>query len=164
MWLLCITCLWSRAVNLKLCLDLTVPDFLRAFQLHIWEYGIPQTCFADMGSQNVAGANLISDFLHDPEVKEYLQENGIKAVEFSQHYKGCDELGSQVESCVKLVKRLIYGSVKKSILKYFDFELLIFQTIHLVNHRPVAFRESLRDANMKEEIPAPIAPEILLKG
>ena len=24
-WLLCITCLWSQAINLKLCLDLTVP-------------------------------------------------------------------------------------------------------------------------------------------
>ena len=117
-----------------------------------------------MGSQIVAGANLISDFLRDPEVKKYLQENGIKAVEFSQYYKGCNKLGSLVESCVKLVKRLIYISVKNIFLKYFDFEFLIFQTIHLVNRRPVAFRESLRDANLKEEIPAPITPEILLKG
>ena len=40
-WLLCVTCLWSSAINLKLCLDLTVPTFLRAFQMHVFEYGIP---------------------------------------------------------------------------------------------------------------------------
>ena len=27
-WLLCITCTWSRAVNLKVCVDLTVSEFL----------------------------------------------------------------------------------------------------------------------------------------
>ena len=66
--------------------------------------------------------------------------------------------------CVKLVKRLIYGSMGKNCLTHFDFEYLVFQTIHLVNRRPVAFRESLRDTNLEEDIPAPITPEILLKG
>ncbi|XP_068226530.1 uncharacterized protein [Palaemon carinicauda] len=89
-WLLCITCLWSRAINLKLCFDMTVPTFLRALQLHIWEYGTPQLCFSDMGSQIVAGTNLISDFLSDPDTVQYLQEHGMRAVEFEQYYKGCN--------------------------------------------------------------------------
>ena len=40
-WLLCITCTWTRAINLKICSDLTVKGFLRAFQMHSFEYGIP---------------------------------------------------------------------------------------------------------------------------
>lgn len=163
-WLLCITCLWSRAINLKLCFDLTVQTFLRAFQLHIFEYGMPQICLSDKGSQIVPGTNIISDFISDPEAKQYLQENGIQCVEFYQYFKGCPKLGSLVESCVKLVKRLIHGSIGNSVLEYLDFEFIIFQTIHLVNRRPIAFKDSLRDCNLNEEIPAPITPEILLKG
>ncbi|XP_068200128.1 uncharacterized protein [Palaemon carinicauda] len=41
-WLLCFTCTWSRAVNLKICRTLSVPDFLRAFSIHCFEFGIPQ--------------------------------------------------------------------------------------------------------------------------
>ena len=120
-WLLCVTCLWSRAINLKLCLDLTVPTFLRAFQMHVFEYGIPQLCLSDKGSQIVPGTNLISDFIGDPETKQYLQENGIVNVEFIQYFKGCPKLGSLVESCVKLVKRLIHGSIRNSVIKSFRF-------------------------------------------
>ena len=117
-----------------------------------------------MGSQIVSGTNLIRDFINDPDTKQYLDENGIKCLEFNQYYKGCSQLGSLVESCVKLVKRLIYGSIKNAVLKYLDFEFLISETIHLVNRRPVAFKEGLRDGNLNEDIPAPITPEILLKG
>ena len=49
-WLLCITCLWSRAINLKLCLDMTAKTFLRALQLHVFEYGIPNLCLSVMGT------------------------------------------------------------------------------------------------------------------
>ena len=161
-WLVCITCLWSRAINLKICIDLTVPTFLRAFQLHVWEYGFPKNCFSDMGTQIIAGTNIISDFLGDVQTKQYLQENNINAIQFQQYYKGCNELGSLVEACVKLVKRL-FGSIKNYVLDYFAFEFHIFQVIHLVNRRPIAFKESLRETN-NEIVPSAITPEILLKG
>jgi hypothetical protein len=44
-YILCITCLWSRAINLKFCLDLSVKKFLKflwAFQLHSFEFGLPE--------------------------------------------------------------------------------------------------------------------------
>ena len=132
--------------------------------MRVFEYGIPQLCLSDKGSQIVPGTNLIADFIGDPDTKQYLQENGIMNVEFLQFFKGCPKLGSLVESCVKLVKRLIYGSIRNSVLNYLDFEFLVCQTIHLVNRRPVAFKSSLRDCDINEQIPAPITPEILLKG
>ena len=69
-----------------------------------------------------------------------------------------------MEACVKLVKRLIYGSIRNSVLDYFDFDFIVQQTIHLVNRRPIAFKESLRDMNVTECLPCAITPEILLRG
>ena len=164
-WVLCITCLWSRAINLKLCYDLTVKEFLRTFQLHIFQHGLPELVLSDMGSQLVAGANIIKASLNSVEVKLFLEEKNIKNVVFNQYYKGCSELGSLVESCVKLTKRLIYGSIQRNVLDAVEFDFVIAQTVHLVNKRPVAFKESLRESVISSQsVPAPITPELLLNG
>ena len=163
-YLLILTCLYTRAINLKLCLDLSVQNFLRSFQLHIFEHGLPSYCISDLGSQLVAGSNIISKFLNDKYTQRYLNENNIKSVTFSQYPKGCNKLGGLVETCVKMTKRLIYGSIHNKILNYSDFEYLICETTHLVNRRPVAFKESLRDCSIKELVPTAITPEMLVKG
>ncbi|XP_068245414.1 uncharacterized protein [Palaemon carinicauda] len=74
-WILCITCLWSRAINLKICFDLSTVEFLRAFQIHTYEYGIPELCLSDLGSSLVAGANIMTDFLRDSDTQAYFEEN-----------------------------------------------------------------------------------------
>ncbi len=162
-WILCITCLWSRAINLKVCLDLTNSNFLKAFQLHTFEFGLPELILSDLGSQIVACSNIIMDFIKDPETQLYFQETGVKSPTFDQYYKGNSSQGSLVESCVKLIKRLIYGSIKNYVLDFIDFQFLIAKTVHLVNRRPIAFKEALRD-NSLEEVPEPITPEMLLRG
>ncbi len=162
-WLLCLTCLWSRAINLKLCMNLTTQEFLRAFQLHSFEYGIPQLVLSDLGSQLVAGANIISDFLKDHEAQSYFEENNVKPIKFEQYFKGCNKLGSLVESCVKATKRLIYGSIRNNVLECREFEFIVGQTVHLINRRPVAFKDGLRD-NSGEYVPDPITPESLIHG
>ena len=124
-WLLCLTCMWSRSINLKICDSLSVDDFLRAFQLHTFEFGLPQYCFSDMGTQLIKGGNIIQNFLNDSETNSYLNKTGIKPTQFEQYYKGHSELGSLVESCVKIVKKLIFGSIKKNVLSAKDFNFLI---------------------------------------
>ena len=116
-WLLCVTCTWSRAVNLKICHDLSLKEFLRAFQLHCFEYGVPQLCVSDLGSQLSAGFNVLSDFLRDPEVQTYFETVNVKPLTFQQYFKGCSELGSLVEICVKLIKRLLFGCIKKQFVE-----------------------------------------------
>lgn len=163
-WLLCITCNWSRAVNLKVTYDLSVVEFLRNLQLHCFEFGVPELCISDMGSQLVAGGNIVVDFLKDPEVRIYFEENGMKSVRFEHFFKGNSALGSMVESCVKLTKKLIYSAIRNSVLSLRDFEFLICKTVHLINKRPIAFKEVLREATLDENFPEPITPEILLRG
>lgn len=161
-WLLCITCTWSRAINLKICRDMSLVEFLRAFQIHCFEFGVPSHCVTDLGTQMVAGANLIEDYLRDPDTKIYFGEQGATPIQFKQYYKGCSELGSLVESCVKITKRLIFGAIRNNVLDARDFEFIVCQTVHLANRRPIAFKESLRDDSVA--IPDVITPEMLLRG
>ena len=161
-WCLIITCMFTRAINLKLCLNQTTAEFLRSFQIHTYEYGIPETCISDLGSQLIAGANILKTCLNDIESKSYLEENGIKDFSFDHYFKGKSELGSLVETCVKLVKKLIISSIGKIILDYRDFEFLIIKTVHLVNKRPIAFKSALRQDSL--DVPEPITPEKLIRG
>lgn len=162
-WILVITCLWTRAINLKLSLDLGTEEFIRAFQLHAFEFGLAQLVLSDAGTQIVAGAKRISNFLDDSNVRSYFKENNAEVTTFEQYYKGCSKLGSLVESCVKMTKRLLAGSIKLNVLNVRDFEFFVAQTVHLVNRRPVAFRDSLRDCD-GGELPEIITPELLIHG
>ena len=162
-WLLCVACTWTRAINLKICKDLSVREFLRAFQLHCMEYGIPQLCVSDLGSQLTAGANIIKNFINDHETGLYFEENNVKPLTFHQYFKGCSKLGSLVEVCVKMVKRLLFGSIKNLVLSFPDFEYIVCHTVHLANRRPIAFKESLREGNLSS-VPEPITPELMVKG
>lgn len=160
-WLLCITCLWTRAINLKVSMDLGTGEFLRSFQLHCFEYGMPVKVFSDMGSQLVAGANIISDMLNNVECNEYFRENNLCITSFQQFYKGHSQLGSLVEICVKMTKRLLFAAIKKNILPVRDFEFLVAQAVTLLNRRPVAFKEVLKS---NEFLPEAITPQMLIHG
>ena len=98
------------------------------------------------------------------DTKSYFIENSVKPLSFQQYYKGHNELGSLIESCVKMVKRLIECSIRNMVLDYLDFEFAIQNIVHLVNRRPVAFKEFLRNNYGHESVPSPITPEILVKG
>ena len=162
-WLLLITCLYTRAVDIKICRSADVRDFMRALQLHIFEFGIFQNCYSDLGSQIQAGSNVISAFLNDLETKEYFESNNIKVTKFEQFSKGNSSLGSLIEVCVKQVKHLIYKCIRNIVLDYFDFEFIVCKTIDLINKRPIAFKESLRTLG-PNELPFCITPEILMRG
>ena len=162
-WVFIITCMWSRSVNLKLCTDLSTKEFLRSFQLHCFEHGVPQLCISDLGSQLVSGGNIIADFLKDNEILDFLNKRNIKPISFDNYFKGCSKLGGLVESCVKSTKRLMYGAIGKNILDIRDFEFFLEQTIHIVNRRPIGFKDALRD-DSGDCLPETITPEMLVRG
>ena len=162
-WLLAVTCLWSRAVNILICRDATVAEFIRAIQLHIYKFGIFQTCISDLGSSIQAGANLITSFLSDHETHRFFESRGMKQTTFQHFPKGNSSLGSVIESMVKQIKKLLYKSIRNIILDYFGFEMIIAKVIMLVNKRPVAFKEGLRALSL-DETPEAITPEMLILG
>jgi len=162
-WLLIITCTWSRAVNLKVCLSANTQDFIRAIQLHIYDHGMFTLCVSDLGSQIQCGTSAIEKFLNDVEFKEFLETNGAESLSFQNYPKGNSSLGSMVECCVKQVKHLIQKSIRTLVLDYFDFSFLVEKAISLINKRPIAFKSTLRSL-APDEIPQVITPEMIIRG
>ena len=121
-WILCVTCLWTRAINLRISHDLSTTESLRSLQMHTFEYGVPMLILSDLGSQIVTGVDVVGNLLSDPEALSYFRENGESCISFQQYYKGCNKLGSLVESCVKLTKRLLSGAIKNNVLDLREFE------------------------------------------
>ena len=116
-----------------------------------------------MGSQLTAASSILNDFLNEAQVSKYLEDYGIRKFEFKHYYKGNSALGSLVESAVKLVKKFINGSIRKNILETRSFELVVSNTINLVNKRPVAFTDALRSESV-EDAALVITPELLIHG
>ena len=50
-------------------------NFLKAFQLHIFKYGVPSSCFSDLGSNLVAGADILKSYFSDYEIKSYFENS-----------------------------------------------------------------------------------------
>ena len=162
-WVLVICCLWSRAINLEICNDLSANSFLKSLQMHIFKHGLMELCLSDLGSQIVAGSNRIEAYiLNDSEVYKFFKYNNIQGPKFEQYFKGRHELGALVEVCVLLTRRLISGSVHNLILSFCDFMFIIMQTIHIVNRRPIAFKEHLTSDD--PDFPEMITPEQLIYG
>ena len=160
-YLLVITCMWSRAVNILVCNQMTADSFIRALQAHIYEQGVPSAILSDNGSPIVAGIRATKSYLEDEETKSFLLENNIKTIDFMPYPAGASQLGGLVESMIKQVKNIITKSVGRRILEDQDFELLVKKTIMLVKKRPIAFKNSL--TTIDAEVNA-ITPEMILKG
>ena len=104
----------------------------------------------------------MNKYLNDPDIVDYMNQNGMKKFEFIHYTKGRSELGSLVESMVKITKRLTFSSIRNTVISYKDFVFLINYVGHMANRRPIAFKDALRDSNIT--VPTPITPEMLLHG
>jgi hypothetical protein len=162
-YILIITCMWSRAVNLLPSQRIDNETFLRALQCHVFNYGIPQRIISDNGSPIVSSVSQISSFLDDDAVKSYLKEKGVKFLEFTPYPPNASYLGGVVESLVKQVKNLIYSSISKTVLPYDHFQLLVEESKMLINKRPIAFKASLRQKPGFDSDWS-VTPEMLVKG
>ena len=72
-------------------------------------------------------------------------------------------MGSLVERLIKITKDLLYSSMIKKVLNIPDLQSLLVQIKHLLNKRPVAFKETARISPSYEEL-EPISPEMLIYG
>lgn len=163
-YLLIITCLWTRAVNLIICPKIDSSAFLRALQLHVFEYGIPSLIISDNGSPIVAGVNQTITFLNDKESKDFLVSHNIRSIDFYPYPANASQLGGLVESLVKQVKLILTSSIRNNILSYFDFEYIVKEAIMLINKRPIAFNSALNKSCVDDSVIFPLTPELMVKG
>ena len=162
-YILIITCLWSRAVHLIMSNNLNNEEFLMGLQLHVFEYGIPELIISDNGSPIVSSIPQIKSYLDDPTVKDFLDCKNIKIMEFRPYPSNASFLGGFIESLVKQVKNIIYSSLSKTILDYPNFSFLVRESNMLINKRPIAYKNILTNPDSDPSVIV-ITPEMLLKG
>ena len=105
-------CIWSKMVNVEIVTCADANNFLVAFQNHIYSYGLPCRLVSDSGSSLATGFSLVRDSLNSVEVREFLDQKGVKCCELEQYPKGSLNrgIGGIIESGVALMKNLIQGS------------------------------------------------------
>lgn len=163
-YVLIMSCYWSRAVNLLICNQLDTSSFLRAIQLHIFEFGIPAVITSDNGTQIVQGVNLLQQILSDPEITNFMKEHNINTLQFQPYPSGSSALGGAIESLVKQVKILVNNACKTNILKSKDFQFLIKEICMIINKRPIAYKNNLTSAQRDNDFPLCMTPELIVKG
>ena len=163
MYLLIITCFYTRAVNLIICQNIDNESFMLALQSHIFQYGIPSKIVSDNGSPIVSSIGKISDYLNEPDILNFLTERGIEKLSFDPYPPHASFLGGIVESLVKQVKFMIHSSLGKNILSYPHFEFLIKEVNMLINKRPFTCKQLLIDPSIDKE-GLVLTPELLIRG
>ena len=163
-WILVVCCLWSRAVKLHLCFDYSAAEFTKALQKQIFECGLPTLCISDAGTPIVGCENKIRNYIFNNNVfQKYLQEQKIDSLNFSTYPKGNHELGGLIETINRMVRKLLYGSVRNLILDLSDMLYLLAKVGSILNKRPLVLQETLKCDN-KGDVPEVITPEMLVYG
>jgi hypothetical protein len=163
-YILIFSCFWSRAVNLIVCPNLNIGNFLRAIQLHIFEYGIPSLIVADNGSQIVQGFNLLQPVWNSKEVQNFLILKNIKPLKFEPYPANKSELGGAIESLVKQVKFLINHSCRKNTINDNDFDFLVQEVKMLINKWPIAYKNTLSSLGDGDHEFGCLTPEMVVRG
>ena len=164
MYIMIITCMFTRAINLVVCFGQTTQDFLLGLQSHVLEYGIMEVIISDNQPSFIAGMECISKILSSIEIKNFLKMHNIKPVSIEPYPSGASFLGGAVESLVKQVKNILYTSMSNKKVTLGHFYFLTAETKILVNKRIIGFKHVLTNPQECIDIPFAMTPEILLKG
>ena len=163
-YVLLLTCMFTRAVNLIVCESLNTADFLRALQLHIFDFGVMESVVSDNQPSFVSGLECLSKVLGETEAQDFFKTCGIKSFSFNPYTSGASFLGGAVESLVKQVKNVLYVSISKNKLTSSQFSFLVAKAKALVNKRITGFKRSLTNEVEGLQVPFALTPEILIKG
>ena len=163
-YLLLLTCMFTRAINLVICESLGTADFLRAVQLHILEYGVMESIVSDNQPSFVVGLDYLGKVLKETDFQNFLKSHGIKSFSFKPYPSGASFLGGAVESLVKQVKHVLYVSISRGKVTSKEFSYLVAEAKALVNKRVIGFKKCLTNDQEGMQVPFAITPESLLKG
>ncbi len=131
----------------------------------MYQYGLPILLYADQGSTFNAGFSWLREVLDSVEINDYFSQLNVKTPSFRQYPRGSLNrgIGGIIESSVKLIKRLIQGSIRNNVLSYESFLGIIKMCICYANKRPLTNQSALRDQNI-DTLFNIVTPEILKLG
>ena len=120
-YVLIITCMWSRAVSLEVCLGLAEIDTLRALQRHISRRGRPIGVYSDRARGFIKAAKSLS----------------TEGIQWHFSVPTAAWTGGTWESIVRIVKRVLRMTMWWRTVQLSDFLTEVAHAEHIANVRPL---------------------------
>ena len=148
------TCTSTRAVHLKLCKDLTAPEFQRALKEFVARRGSPQLMVSDNGRTFIATKKWLKTLRKDENLSSYLMEQGIQ---WRFNMSRAPWWGGFFERLIGIMKRSLSKVVGKSTLRLEELEEVLLDVKCVMNNRPLCYQGE----EFEEQV---ITPNILIRG
>ena len=148
-YLLLVSCLTTRALNVVVVKDLSTDGFLLGIRQHIAIRGPPQVCYSDLGSNFVGGQRLLMNDENETVNAEAL-ETFAKRGNFTMKFGVADHHEGQgaVEKAVHLVKTALKRANNGQIptLTFMEWCTTAAEMAALVNSRPLVLEPGCGEA------------------
>jgi len=136
-YILIFTCLNIRAIHLELLPDMSVNNFLLAFQRFCNMYSLPKVLYSDNAKTFTKGSVILKEALESDEFQQELKNNNIKSIKIPLYSAWW---GSYWERMIKTVKQCMYKVIGRSKLTYFELLTNLSFIKNAVNSRPLTYR------------------------
>lgn len=148
------TCASTRAVHLKLCKDLTAPEFQRAMKEFVARRGPPQTMVSDNGRTFVATRKWLRTLRKNEDLMNYLATQRIK---WKFNLSRAAWWGGFFERLVGIMKRSLAKVIGRRMLTFPELEEVLLDVECTMNNRPLCYQGE----GFEHQV---ITPNVLLRG
>lgn len=135
-FILIFTCLNIRAIHIEVLPDMTVKNFVLAFQRFCNRYTVPQYLYCDNAKTFTKGSDVLNKSLRSNEFGEELAQNNISLIQIP-YFSGW--VGSAWERLIRVLKNCLYKVVGRSKLTYFELLTTLSNIQNAINSRPLTY-------------------------
>ena len=136
-WVLVITCMVTRAINLEVLWDLTADSFIQAMRRQFADFGLAKTVRLDNLRSHVKMSNELDSLLGVNNLDKIREKFKDKAIKWSWSAVGQPSTNGVVERCVRTVKSAILKSVGRETLSREHFYTFLKEVKSTINSRPL---------------------------
>ena len=138
MYLLIFTCLNIRSIHVEIVSSMATESFLLAFVKFCNLHNIPDKIYSDNALTFTFGVDIVSKSRLQCSFNEYLEKNNIKHVKIALYAAW---MGSSWERMIKTLKSVLYKSIGRRRIEYFQLASLITEIQNMINSRPLTYRD-----------------------
>ena len=137
-WLLVISCMTTRAINIEILHGQTAEAFIHAMRRHFAEFGMAHTVRLDnlRSHQRMSKEfQILLDKTFLSDIREKSKKYGIK---WSWSSVGQPSTNGIIERCVRMVKECLLKTVGRKMLTNNELETFIREARRIINSRPLS--------------------------
>ena len=148
------TCASTRAVHLKLCKDLSAPEFKKAMKEFVARRGCPHVMVSDNGKTFIATSKWLKILKKNEDLMNYMATHRIK---WQFNLSRAPWWGGFFERLIGIMKRSLSKVIGKKCLTFSELEEILLDVECTMNNRPLCYQEE----HLEQQV---ITPNVLLRG